>query len=251
MKKRLLIATDDAADPGQAGPESKGQIRKTNEARILDAAEKVFAQAGFAGATMATIAGTADLPKANLHYYFGNKAELYRAVLSRLLREWLVPADSITADAQPSQALEQYIRSKIRLSADRPDGSKVFANEMLHGAPVLGGLLRTEVRAMVGLKAAVIDQWIEQGKMAPVDSTHLFFTIWAATQTYADFDVQICAVLGHTRQTRKDYERAADHVVQFLLRGCGLSPCGPGQVPNSTPGRKAVSTSLRASLRNA
>jgi TetR/AcrR family transcriptional regulator len=200
----------------------KGLIRQTNEALILSAAEKVFARAGFGGATMATIAEASGLPKANLHYYFGSKEVLYRAVLARILSDWLVPTHGITADAEPRAAIEQYIRAKMALSAQRPDGSKVFANELLHGAPVVHGLLSTELRKMVLQKAAVVQSWVDAGRMAPVDPIHLFFTIWAATQTYADFDVQVSAVLGRKTLTAKDHARATEHVVSLLLRGCGL-----------------------------
>jgi TetR/AcrR family transcriptional regulator len=200
----------------------KGQIRKSNENRILGAAEKVFARAGFGGATMAAIATASGLPKANLHYYFGSKDVLYRAVLARTLSDWLAPAQGIRADADPRAALEQYIRVKMALSAQRPDGSKVFANEMLHGAPVVQAILKTELRPLVVEKSAVIQGWIDAGRMAPVDPTHLFFTIWAATQTYADFDVQVCAVLGRKALTSKDHARATEHVVSLLMRGCGL-----------------------------
>ncbi len=144
-------------------------------------------------------------------------------MLARTLHEWLVPADGITAQADPRAALEDYIRAKMALSARRPDGSRVFANELLHGAPVLGELLRTELRAMVRAKSAVIDGWIADGRMQAVDSTHLFFTIWAATQTYADFDVQVRAVLGKSSLKPADHRRAADHVVDLVLRGCGLA----------------------------
>ena len=200
----------------------KGLIRQANESLILGAAEKVFARAGFGGATMAAIAAGSGLPKANLHYYFGSKEVLYRAVLARILSDWLAPTDGITADADPRTALEQYIRVKMALSAQRPDGSKVYANEMLHGAPVAKTILDTELRQMVVEKAAVVQGWIDAGRMAPVDATHLFFTVWAATQTYADFDVQVCAVLGRKALTAGDHARATEHVVSLLLRGCGL-----------------------------
>jgi TetR/AcrR family transcriptional regulator len=201
---------------------AKGQIRQANEALILTAAELVFAGAGFGGATMAAIAEASGLPKANLHYYFGSKQELYRTVLSRTLKDWLVPAQVITPKADPRVAIESYIRAKMALSAQRPHASKVFANELLHGAPVVKGLLASELRDMVQDKAAVIDGWIRAGRMAPVDAVHLFFTIWAATQTYADFDVQVCAVLGRTELSAQDHARATEHVVSLLLRGCGL-----------------------------
>ncbi len=201
---------------------SKGQIRQTNEVVILTAAERVFAGAGFAGATMAAIAEAAGLPKANLHYYFGSKQDLYHAVLARTLEDWLMPLNAITPEADPAEAIAQYIRAKMALSARRPHASKVFANELLHGAPVVKNLLMTELRGMVQAKAAVIDGWVAAGRMAEVDATHLFFSIWAATQTYADFDVQVGAVLGVDSLQAVHYTRATEHVVALMLRGCGL-----------------------------
>lgn len=200
----------------------KGQIRQANEALILAAAERVFAGAGFGGATMAAIAEASGLPKANLHYYFGSKQALYRVVLARILADWLVPTHGITPGADPRQALERYIRAKMALSALRPHASRVFANELLHGAPVLGELLTTELGGTVREKAAVIQGWVDAGRMAPVDSTHLFFTIWAATQTYADFEVQISAVLGAPSLAPQAHARATEHVASLILRGCGL-----------------------------
>jgi TetR/AcrR family transcriptional regulator len=200
----------------------KGLIRQANEERILGAGERVFARAGLQGATMAAIAEEAGLPKANLHYFFGSKVDLYRAVLARTLHDWLLPLDALQPEADPATALAGYIRAKMALSAQRPDASRVFANELLHGAAEVGDLMRGELRTMVRDKAAVLDGWIAAGRMAPVDSTHLFFTIWAATQTYADFDVQVRAVLGRETLSAGDHARATEHVVDLLLRGCGL-----------------------------
>lgn len=213
--KRLAILAKTSEAP-------KSRIWERNEATILSGAERVFARAGFEGATMAQIAEEAGVPKPNLHYYFGNKLDLYRAVLNRVLHDWLDPTDVIVAEAEPRIALENYVRKKMALAFSRPDASRVFANELLHGAPVIGELLRGELRATVREKARVIDGWIEAGKMAPVDSTHLFFTLWAATQTYADFDVQIHAVLGTEPNPATDTPRATAHVTSLILRGCGL-----------------------------
>lgn len=211
--QRLTATADDA---------SKGQIRQANEARILAAAERVFAGAGFGGATMAAIAEEAGLPKANLHYYFGAKQDLYRAVLAQTLQDWLEPTHVIHATADPKTAIEAYIRAKMALAIERPHASRVFANELLHGAPVVKALLATDLRDLILTKAQVIAQWVRAGRMAPVDPVHLFFTIWAATQTYADFEVQVCAVLGHAELTPDDQVQATEHVVALLLRGCGL-----------------------------
>ena len=201
---------------------TKGHIRQANELLILEAAEKVFARAGFGGATMSAIAEASGLPKANLHYYFGSKEVLYRAVLAQILSDWLEPTSCITIEAEPRAAIEQYIRAKMRLAKLRPAGSKVFANELLHGAPVVKALLETDLRDLVVGKVAVIQGWVNADRMANVNGTHLFFTIWAATQTYADFDVQVSAVLGHNKLTSRDHAEATEHVVSLILRGCGL-----------------------------
>ena len=200
----------------------RGQMREANETLILDAAEQVFAGAGFGGATMAAIAEAAALPKANLHYYFGNKRTLYRAVLARVLDDWLVPVQGITPEADPRTALETYIRDKMRMAFARPQASRVFANEVLHGAPEISDMLATTLNPLVREKAAVIDGWIAQGRMRAVDSTYLFFTIWAATQTYADFAVQVQAVLGVGVLDAAQQHRATRHVLDMVLRGCGL-----------------------------
>ena len=199
-----------------------GRIRQQQECAILQAAEQVFARAGFQGATMAEIALRAGLPKSNLHYYFGTKAEVYRAVLGHILRLWLAETDCITPDADPREALGRYIAAKMRLTAERPDASRVFANELLHGAPEIGDYLRGELRTLVADKAQVIEGWIAAGRMAPVDPVHLFISLWALTQTYADFETQVCAVLGRTALEPADYHRATAHVQALVLRGCGL-----------------------------
>lgn len=206
--------------PEAAAPKSR--IWQINEAAILGGAERVFARAGFEGATMMQIADEAGVPKPNLHYYFGSKLDLYRAVLDRVLHDWLDPTEVFVADAQPRAALETYVRRKMALAFERPDASRVFANELLHGAPVIGELLRGELRATVVDKARVIDGWIAAGKIAPLDSTHFFFTLWACTQTYADFDVQIRAVMGDAALGEAAQRRATEHVLRVVLRSCGL-----------------------------
>ncbi len=202
----------------------KQHIREAREAQILSAAERVFSRTGLQGATVAEIAELAGVPKPNVHYYFGSKEGLYRAVLEHILHDWLVPAERLSASDHPRDALRAYVRHKMQLALDRPDASRVFANEILHGAPVLGPMLRTELRAMVKAKAKVVQGWIDQGLMAPIDPEHLFFTIWASTQTYADFETQIDAVMGRQAHGPKAAERATRHVETVILRACGLEP---------------------------
>lgn len=212
-------------------PDHGGGIRQRSRAsierRILDAAESVFAEAGFNGATTAEIARRAGIPKANLHYYFKTKDDLYQQVLTAIVNTWLHTADEITAEADPAHALAHYITAKIELAREQPIPSRVFANEVIHGAPHLGTYLGSELRSWVEAKAKVIRGWITAGKMREVDPRHLLFMIWASTQTYADFAAQISAVLGRDQLSQQEYKAVARQVTEIILRGCGLTPPNP------------------------
>ncbi len=199
-----------------------GQIRVRNRAQILRAAEQVFAEQGFRGATTAAIAARAGLPKANLHYYFGTKEALYRAVLDNILELWLNEMDEITAEREPAEALSRYIRAKVMDSKTRPHASKVFANEVIRGARAIKGFLRADLLARVEEKGRVLEAWAAAGKMDPVDPIHFFSIIWAATQHYADFDEQLKALIGRRKLSDGDYVIAADMITRFVLRGCGI-----------------------------
>src|SRR5205809_223252 len=93
-----------------------GAKRRDAEARILAAAERIFAETGYSGATTAAIAERAGLPKANLHYYFRTKEALYRRLIERILEEWLASGDQIRPDAAPAEAFSAYIAAKVDAS---------------------------------------------------------------------------------------------------------------------------------------
>ena len=193
-----------------------------NNLKILSAAEEVFAEKGFDGATTQAIADRAGLPKANVHYYFRTKKDIYLAVMSSIMAPWLEAFQAISADDDPTDALSSYIRRKVMLSKERPLASRIFANEMIRGAPVLSQFLNNDLNIWVEEKANILRQWAKLGKMDPVPPEHLFFVIWAATQTYADFEIQVRGILGRDRLTTADYNTAADFITALVLKGCGV-----------------------------
>lgn len=195
--------------------------RRENEARILAAAEKVFAEAGFGGATMQLIADMAGLPKANLHYYFATKEELYRKVVQQIFEIWLHAADSFDNAPGPVEGIGAYIDSKMDISRRHPFGSKVWASEVMHGAPVIQDYLETALRDWTKGRAEVIQRWIDDGKMTPVDPRHLLYMLWATTQHYADFGHQIETLNGGKPLTDRQWNAAKDSVKTIILRGIG------------------------------
>ncbi len=197
----------------------KTRIQLRNEARILDAAVEVFATYGYRGATLDEIAERAGISKPNLHYYFERKKDLYLAVLRRTLEIWLVPLRELDRNGDPALELGNYIAQKVDLSRKFPAASRVFANEIVQGAPFLKGYLKTNLRAVVQRKAAVIQHWINQGKLTRVDPYHLIFLIWAATQHYADFAPQVKAVMNVPRMTHGQFRKIEQSLTRIILQG--------------------------------
>lgn len=177
----------------------KTRIQQKNTSAILDAALDVFSQYGFRGSTLDQIASTSGLSKPNLLYYFPSKEAIHKTLLEGLLEAWLDPLHALDAKGNPRDEILAYVHRKLQMSRDFPRESRLFANEILQGAPRIGGAIQGELKSLVDEKSIVIEGWIADGKIAPVDPRHLLFSIWSLTQHYADFDVQVRMVLGEER----------------------------------------------------
>ncbi|MFY2826236.1 TetR family transcriptional regulator C-terminal domain-containing protein [Ruegeria sp. MALMAid1280] len=172
------------------------RIQKKNRAAILDAALNVFSAHGFRGSTVDQIATEAGLSKPNLLYYFPSKEAIHAALLSGLLDVWLAPLHDLDEAGDPMQEILSYIHRKLQMSRELPRESRLFANELVQGAPRIHDALSQDLKQLVDEKTAILKQWMNDGKIAQVHPYHLIFSIWALTQHYADFDVQVRAILG-------------------------------------------------------
>jgi TetR/AcrR family transcriptional regulator len=206
------------------GKYKPGKIRDRNLTNIINAAEEEFVHNGFRGASIQNIADRAGIPKANVHYYFKSKTNLYVAVLDNIITLWNDLLGEITVDDDPAEVLDRFIRKKVELSYTHPRASKLYAMEMIQGAPHLKGYIRTEMRQFVRRKAQIIEQWIELGRMDKVDPMHLIFLIWSSTQHYADFDVKILTVMNRAEYEPDMIKDISDFLSQMILKGCGLKP---------------------------
>jgi TetR/AcrR family transcriptional regulator len=205
-----------------SSPARKLDIREANEALILRAAEKQFALHGFRGTTTEGIANEAGLPKANVHYYFRTKANLYRQVLKGILEDWMDAAAAFEADEDPQRALTMYITAKMQFSRQRPYGSRVWASEIMRGAPVMERFLGTTLKTWVNARVKTIRSWISAGKIRAVDPESLLYMIWAVTQHYADFEPQIVILNGGNAIDERQYRDRVEQVVRLILGSVGF-----------------------------
>ena len=102
----------------------------------------------------------------------------------------------MNADGDPIEEILTYVLRKLDMSRDLPRESRLFANEILQGAPRMGPHLETDLKPLFDEKCALIQSWVDAGKLAPIDPQHLIFSIWSTTQHYADFDAQVRVLSG-------------------------------------------------------
>lgn len=212
------MATDASVGTSSSAITKLLRPRDVHEARIIQTAIEVFAEAGYAGTALAAIADRANLSKQNLLYYFPTKPFLYQRVLDFVLDQWLDRMNILAQEEQePAELIRAYIRAKLQFSKEQPQASRVYAMEVIGGAQFYAESMREKILPMLQKDIAVFERWIEQGKIASINPTHLLFSIWAMTQSYADFATQMSLVLGHTPLNDEDFAVAEQFIVEMVL----------------------------------
>ncbi|EKO3391373.1 TetR family transcriptional regulator C-terminal domain-containing protein [Vibrio fluvialis] len=207
---------------GQQKRSISGEIRRRNQELILQAAADEFVKHGYKGTSVQAIADRVNLPKANILYYFKSKTGLYKALLQDILTLWNEGFSENAIDSSPQAVLRNYIVGKMRYSRTHPQESKIFAQEIIQGAPVIRDEIQFPVVNWAAGKASVINAWVEQGLIRPVDPLHLLFLIWGATQFYADFDTEIQLIKG-APMSEEEFEQAQQFLVDMILRGLAVT----------------------------
>ena len=194
-------------------------VRAENERALLEAAESIFAEAGFSAATTAAIARRAGVPKANLHYYFATKEALYRAVVERVLTAWLAAAASFDSSEDPREALAAYVGAKMDLAREMPLASRIWSAEIMRGAPIIQDFLDTTLGQWVTSRERAVKRWIAAGKLKPIEPKVLFYMIWATTQQYANAAHEMATLNGGRPLDDAAFERAKRQVIETILGG--------------------------------
>ncbi|GBU14375.1 transcriptional regulator [Enterobacterales bacterium] len=203
-------------------PTRRSRAVAAKRSTIMAAALEFFSLYGIHGTSLDQVAERADVSKTNLLYYFPSKEELYVAVLKGLLDVWLAPLKALRAEQHPLEAIDEYVRLKLCVSRDHPQASRLFCLEMVQGAPLLKQELGGSLKTLVEDKSEVIRGWIKAGLIAPVEPLHLIFMLWATTQHYADFGVQVEAITGKTLSDPLFFEQTVSNVQRIITGGIQL-----------------------------
>ncbi|MEO8103190.1 MAG: TetR family transcriptional regulator C-terminal domain-containing protein [Betaproteobacteria bacterium] len=217
VRDRARRAT--SATSGKVAPRKPHPPRLDKEQAILDSAERLFAQYGFEGVSLESIAAAGGISRHNLLYYFPNKEALYRRVLDRVLDLWLASMAEISVSDNPQEALSAYIAAKLRFSREQPTGSQVFTREVIAGAPRYAEAIEQRVAPMLREDLKTLEKWAREGRIARIDFTHLMFMIWSVTQAYADLAPQFAMLLGKPQLDARDFRKAENLLTRLVMAG--------------------------------
>jgi TetR/AcrR family transcriptional regulator len=165
------------------------------QAAIRLAALEEFALNGLQGASMQAMANRAQIAKPKLYYYISSKENLYAEILASIVERWGRLFFDIQSKDDPETVIAKYIDLKIRHALDNPLECRFFSQEIARGAPVLR-IHWDASKASVEHASAVIQSWVDAGKIKHVDPTIFQMQLWAVTQHYADYEAQAKFFLG-------------------------------------------------------
>lgn len=229
---RKIQQSAPAAPESEAPSRTPTPSRLAKEQTILAEAESHFAQFGFEGASLENIAAAIGISRHNLLYYFPSKEVLYQKVLDDVLTQWLGGMEDLSHSDDPQSALRKYVRAKLQYSRQRPNGAKVFAKEVIAGAPRYGEAIQQRVAPQLKAEVRTFERWAREGRIAKVHFTHLMFIIWSVTQAYAEQEAQFALLLGKPALTEHDYGRAETLICRMVL--AALDPTTDTKTDNPT-----------------
>ncbi len=213
------VAADTTPPIAPSAPATATRRRGAKEQDILDAAQEQFAQHGYGGASIETIAAGIGMTRHSLLYYYASKEQLYVAVLNRIVDRWLEGMQALSIGDDPAKAIAQYIAVKMRFSKEQPSGSRVFTQEIIAGAPRYKAELELRVKPVLQRDIATFQAWAKAGRVRKLDFMHLMFLLWATTQAYADLAPQFALLLGKPELEATDYDAARTLITDLVLRG--------------------------------
>ena len=190
-------------------------------ARILAAAKAEFARVGLGGARVDRIAALAGANKRMLYYYFGNKDELFRAVLEATYEHIRESEKALHLDAvDPAEAIRRLVAFTWDYYLRHPEFLSLLNSANLHRAEHLKQ--STKVRRMHSPFVALIGDILERGRAAGrfrdgVDAVQLYISIAALAYFYLGNNYTLSAIFGRDLKAKKARDERLAHMTELVL----------------------------------
>ncbi len=226
-------------------PPKRGRIHDAEGAReaILNAAEEVFAQHGFDGARIDTIAHVAGYNKSLIFQYFGDKLGLYEAMVRRTdkatneVQARLVPAlladeTAFTPDRFKA-LLTQFLKAYFDFLVENPRLVRILLWEMAEGWQTMAKIMSQRDREDIEPFRLVI-QKAQQAKLLRPGFDQVSSLVWIEFLYPCYLAVVPLNQLlqpGDDFSSRAALASARDELTDFVLRGLLADPTGGAGAP--------------------
>jgi AcrR family transcriptional regulator len=175
-------------------PTARRRKGKRTAERILDAAEALFAERGYAGATLRDVASRVGIRTPSLYNHFPNKESLYAAVLERGIRPVLdVLAEVVEARDRGDRDVRQVVARTMTLVGRRPDLPRLIQHETLSGGRHLTPMLREWIERTFARAYQMVETSSAAGRWEPdqlpllvLAMYHVFVGYFAIAPVYRD-----------------------------------------------------------------
>ena len=213
------------------------QERKSLDTRnkILEVAEKEFAQAGFEGAHLQRIAEQVGVQKTALYYYFPSKAALYLAVLEHIIEALdRTVATATEPDGSASDRFARLMDDVNDLLAEHQYYSKILLRIFVDRAPVDFGSIQIAIESVIGRLLRFHREGVETGGLRRISARNFFQTFLGATLFHYAAPLFSAAVLDVDdifTQSAVAWRRS--EVYELLARGALVQDPPPDEDPSS------------------
>jgi AcrR family transcriptional regulator len=208
----------------RAARQEAGRVTRDPEQtrqRILVAAQAEFARVGLGGARVDRIALEAGANKRMLYYYFGNKDDLFLAVLEYTYEHIRTAEKGLHLDeVEPAEAVRRLVAFTWNYYLDYPHFLNLLNSENLHQARHLKN--SAKVRSMHSPFITMIGQILERGERdgsfrKGVDPIQLYVSIAGLSYFYLGNNYTLSAIFGRDLKAPKAKAERLAHMTEMVL----------------------------------
>lgn len=204
--------------PAPGGAPATGSSDSTRE-KLLEAAEQIFAERGFSGATVREICLRAGANVAAVNYHFGDKLNLYTEVLRRFARTLDVERAIADPTASPEELLRKIIRMRLRgvFASDHPDRHlRLILQEWAQPTPAMDRVMNESLRPLYDRFREIVGGIL--GLPVDHEKTRLcVHSIIGQAIHYVQGRPILARVWPDLKMTPDQVDRIADHIADFSL----------------------------------
>ena len=207
-------------------------------AKIAAAAEELFAARGFDGTAIRDIARKARVNGAMIHYYFGNKEGLYRAMLegaASRVRALLIETTGGSGSTQ--ERLARFVDAYTAYILSQPNLARILYREMLTGAKHIRKIAQQYAATNYTMLRNLISDGVQRGELRSIDAELAPISLMGMVVIFQFLRPIISVALGSTEYDEPFVGRVAAHTLDLFLHG-------------AVADRKATTKSIRSASSN-